>query len=262
MIGQVIVANTLPILGLLLVNITQPQIAPLATFNSPQASSSAVKQEIVWIVKENETLSGIASTYYGNSDYWTILASDNPWIKDPNTLNAGWKLKLRSLPLILNDQDKAEEKKLETAALGNYIAKAIEPVVQPTTADNISPAPTQPTTTSGYDDVYKEAGAKFGVPWQILYGIHLTETGLRDGTIYNGAGSGARGPMQFMPGTFQAYAVDGEGDGKPNIDDAKDAIYTAANYLAQHGSVYNGLVSYGGNISGILSAARSRGYQM
>ncbi|OGH10174.1 MAG: hypothetical protein A2152_03340 [Candidatus Levybacteria bacterium RBG_16_35_6] len=250
MIGQVIVANTLPILGLLLVNITQPQIAPTATFNTPSASLTS-KQEIVWIVKDNETLSGIAGEYYGNSDYWPILLSDNPSIENPNVLTSGWKLRLRTLPLILKEDE-------------------LKPSPQPQKTYNIAYAPIQPsqnitiqpTPASSFDDVYKEAGEKYGVPWQILYGIHLTETGLRDGTIYNGAGTGARGPMQFMPGTFNAYATDGNGDGQANIDDAKDAIYTAANYLAKHGSLHNGLTSYGGNINGTLNAARERGLQM
>lgn len=258
MIGQVIVANALPLLGLLFVNITQPQIAPTATLNSPQASSSAAKQEIVWIVKEDETLSGIASNYYGNSDYWFILALDNPWIKDTNILISGWKLKLRPLPLILDEKDEIEEKKLKQLAytIPQFNSQPLQPQTK-TTETTIS----QPIPSSNFDDVYKDAGEKFGVPWQILYGLHLTETGQRDGTIYNRSGSGARGPMQFMPGTFQAYAVDGNGDGQTNIDDAKDAIYTAANYMAKHGSIYNGLVSYGGNVNGTLNAARERGLQ-
>lgn len=110
------------------------------------------------------------------------------------------------------------------------------------------------------DDVYKAAGAKYGIPWQILYGIHLTETGCRDGAIFNAAGSGARGPMQFMPGTWKAYEVDGNGDGVADIDNAVDAIYTAANYMAKHGTIEQGLISYGGNKVGVYQAAAARGY--
>ncbi len=110
-----------------------------------------------------------------------------------------------------------------------------------------------------YDSIYKAAGAKFGVPWQILYGIHLTETGLGNGAIFNHQGSGAEGPMQFMPGTFNEYAVSATG-GTPDINNASDAIYTAANFLQKHGSIMQGLIAYGGNISGTLRAAESRGY--
>ena len=50
------------------------------------------------------------------------------------------------------------------------------------------------------------------------------------------------------------------GDGVADINHAVDAIYGAANYLAKHGSIDNGLRAYGGNTIGVLDAARSKGY--
>lgn len=147
----------------------------------------------------------------------------------------------------------------------------IEPTYVPVSpAKDISvptgaPQPTpgvQSAIVTGYDDVYKQAGDKYGVPWQVLYGLHLTETGLRDGEIYNGAGSGAQGPMQFMPQTWAAYGVDGNGDGVVDINNAADAIHGAANFLARHSNLAAGLYSYGGNTSGTLKAACERGYCM
>jgi hypothetical protein len=41
----------------------------------------------------------------------------------------------------------------------------------------------------------------------------------------------ALGPMQFLPGTFQAWAVDGNGDGRVDPHQIDDAVATAANYL-------------------------------
>ncbi len=41
----------------------------------------------------------------------------------------------------------------------------------------------------------------------------------------------AVGPMQFLPGTFDAYAIDGDDDGETNPHDIDDAVATAANYL-------------------------------
>ena len=41
--------------------------------------------------------------------------------------------------------------------------------------------------------------------------------------------AGARGPMQFMPRTWEAY---GEGD----VEDARDSIFAAARYLRANGA--------------------------
>jgi membrane-bound lytic murein transglycosylase B len=51
-----------------------------------------------------------------------------------------------------------------------------------------------------------------------------------------GSWAGAMGHFQFMPSTYNAYAVDYNNDGVANIwDDFDDAIASAANYLSQLG---------------------------
>ncbi len=51
-----------------------------------------------------------------------------------------------------------------------------------------------------------------------------------------GSWAGAFGNFQFMPTTFQAYGVDGDGDGKIDIvNSVPDAIFSAANYLSKMG---------------------------
>jgi membrane-bound lytic murein transglycosylase B len=51
-----------------------------------------------------------------------------------------------------------------------------------------------------------------------------------------GSWAGAMGHTQFIPSTFLASAVDGNGDGKRNIwGDPEDALASAANYLAKSG---------------------------
>lgn len=48
--------------------------------------------------------------------------------------------------------------------------------------------------------------------------------------------AGAMGFCQFMPTTYQAYAVDGDGDGKRNMwKSLPDVFYSAANFLSQSG---------------------------
>ncbi|WP_172385617.1 bifunctional lytic transglycosylase/C40 family peptidase [Streptomyces sp. MNP-20] len=45
------------------------------------------------------------------------------------------------------------------------------------------------------------------------------------------SGAGAKGIAQFLPSTWSAHAVDGDGDGDRDIWDPKDAIPSAAKYL-------------------------------
>lgn len=73
-----------------------------------------------------------------------------------------------------------------------------------------------------------------GLDWTILAAIHKVETGFGVGRATSSAG--AQGPMQFMPPTFAAYGVDGNGDGRTEINDVTDAIYSAANLLCANGA--------------------------
>lgn len=74
---------------------------------------------------------------------------------------------------------------------------------------------------------YEAAEGEFGVGWEVLAAIHLVET--RMGRIRGDSVAGARGPMQFLPETWDTY---GEGD----ITDPRDAIRAAARYLVAHGA--------------------------
>ncbi|MBW3659127.1 MAG: transglycosylase SLT domain-containing protein, partial [Actinobacteria bacterium] len=76
-------------------------------------------------------------------------------------------------------------------------------------------------------DAYKSAADEFGIDWTYLAAIHLVES--RMGRIRGDSTAGAKGPMQFLPSTWDAY---GEGD----IEDPHDAIRAAARYLEDHGA--------------------------
>jgi hypothetical protein len=73
-----------------------------------------------------------------------------------------------------------------------------------------------------------------GLSWTILAAIGQVESGHGRDTATSAAG--AMGPMQFLPATFAAYAVDGDHDGVTSIMDPADAIYTAAHYLCANGA--------------------------
>ena len=81
-----------------------------------------------------------------------------------------------------------------------------------------------------------------GLPWTVLAAIGTVETG--NGANTSTSSKGAMGPMQFLPSTFVAYAVDGDGDGIANIQDPADAIYSAARYLCAWGAGLGGQSLY------------------
>lgn len=75
---------------------------------------------------------------------------------------------------------------------------------------------------------YREAEAATGIEWEYLAAINLVETGF--GRIRGLSVAGARGPMQFLPSTWEERGI-GEGD----IDDPHDSIQAAARYLVRRG---------------------------
>ena len=50
-----------------------------------------------------------------------------------------------------------------------------------------------------------------------------------------GSYAGAFGIAQFLPSSYQRWAVDGDGDGRVDLDDHADAIASTASYLRAHG---------------------------
>ncbi len=66
----------------------------------------------------------------------------------------------------------------------------------------------------------------------------MEETGHGRTTATSSAG--AQGLMQFMPATWAAYGVDGDGDGRAEITDPADSAMSAANYLTASGVTTGG----------------------
>jgi membrane-bound lytic murein transglycosylase B len=75
---------------------------------------------------------------------------------------------------------------------------------------------------------YAEAQRRFGVDWSILAAINFVESAF--GRLRSASEAGARGPMQFLPSTWSEYGMGGD------IDDPRDAILAAANYLRHAGA--------------------------
>lgn len=72
-----------------------------------------------------------------------------------------------------------------------------------------------------------------GLPWMVLAAVGKVETNHASNTATSSAG--ARGPMQFMPATWRAFGLDANGDGRTDITDPDDAVFSAAAYLCEHG---------------------------
>jgi hypothetical protein len=73
-----------------------------------------------------------------------------------------------------------------------------------------------------------------GLSWTVLAAIGDVET--RHGRLAGRSVAGALGPMQFLPATWQAYATDGDHDGRVDVHNPPDAIATAARYLCANGA--------------------------
>jgi peptidoglycan LD-endopeptidase LytH len=116
-----------------------------------------------------------------------------------------------------------------------------------------------------YIPIYKDASREYGVPWNLLAAHHRVETKFSTMKTMVSA-VGAEGPFQFMPCTFVGwshptceglgkgdipkeeltdpeviakyggYGVDANGDGRADPWDIEDAVFSAANYLANNGA--------------------------
>ena len=111
------------------------------------------------------------------------------------------------------------------------------------------PSPSTAATAdipADYLRLYRQAGARYRVPWSVLAGIGKVESdhgraplpGVRSGWNF----AGAAGPMQFGIGVGRAgnawatYGRDDDGDGRTSVYDPGDAIPAAARYLCAAGA--------------------------
>jgi cell wall-associated NlpC family hydrolase len=81
--------------------------------------------------------------------------------------------------------------------------------------------------------LYVAAANRYHLPWTLLAGIGMEETGHGRTTATSSAG--AQGLMQFRPATWARYGVDGDRDGRANITNPADSTMAAANYLTATG---------------------------
>jgi membrane-bound lytic murein transglycosylase B len=86
--------------------------------------------------------------------------------------------------------------------------------------------------TLGYADKRR---AKFART-QLIAALKILQTGDIDETHLTGSWAGAMGHTQFIPTSYQAYAVDMDGDGRRDIwNSVPDALASSANLLRKNG---------------------------
>jgi peptidoglycan hydrolase CwlO-like protein len=107
--------------------------------------------------------------------------------------------------------------------------------------------PEEPLSKRAYERLYRASARKygFGEDWYVLAAVGKVES--NHGENIGSSSSGAMGPMQFLPSTWETAGVDGNGDGAANIMDPRDAIPAAARYLRSGGAPrdwYRALFTY------------------
>jgi membrane-bound lytic murein transglycosylase B len=107
--------------------------------------------------------------------------------------------------------------------------------------------------------------------------FHLVDEEKLDIGQIQGSYAGAMGWGQFIPSSYRAYAVDGDGDGRRDLwNSTADIAASVANYFVEHGWIADGLVALparaqpdakpferdGLNLTTTLGELRSLGYRV
>jgi membrane-bound lytic murein transglycosylase B len=71
---------------------------------------------------------------------------------------------------------------------------------------------------------------------ELVHALQIMDGGHVPAARFRGSWAGAFGQSQFMPSSYTAYAVDHDGDGRPDLwDSLPDVFASIANYLVQAG---------------------------
>ena len=120
------------------------------------------------------------------------------------------------------------------------LRKAVQEILGSDSAISVlRPEAPKPSTIKGKPRDYRELyidSARYckGLDWRVLAAIGQVESG--HGKNLGPSSAGALGPMQFLPSTWAAYGVDGDGDGKADIMNPFDAVPSSAVYLCRFGA--------------------------
>ncbi|MBX6384752.1 MAG: lytic transglycosylase domain-containing protein [Microbispora sp.] len=141
--------------------------------------------------------------------------------------------------LVHGDPGKVSDKAVaRLLGKGAQVVRVGQAAVRPRTAaaqGQVPPGQALVGRPASYLELYQRAAAVCpGLSWTVLAAIGQVESG--HGRNNGPSSAGALGPMQFMPATWKAYGVDGDGDGRADIWSPYDAVPSAAKYLCANGA--------------------------
>lgn len=203
-------------------------------------------------IKPNDTLQSIAFTYYGSSDYWTTLWNDNPWIVDPDNLQADRLLTIRvqkpvkpdALALKLSEENNALTQKDNEVYLQkiDYFPDTNTPapiVTQPPTifptVEQVSTVPV-PNVTVSITPLVTQTPVVVSNTASSISDAALTYLGNCEAGMdpAKNTGNGYYGAFQFSYGTWQSLNT-----GYERADLAPIEVQEAAvKQLLQRSSIY------------------------
>lgn len=115
-------------------------------------------------------------------------------------------------------------------ALEGGVGFDLPPPGQPRKASLVNPPTPIPADVEA---LYRAAADTYRLPWTVLAGVGMAET--NHGRLTGTSSAGAQGLMQFLPSTWTAMGVDGDGDGRADIGSDADSVFSAAHYLTRSG---------------------------
>lgn len=163
---------------------------------------------------------------------------------------------ITTMPLILEDNIFVEKQGKVQIAVGESVANrqareaaeaAAAAVVRQVVSRESTPARSYDASVEAKHQLAQSVAAKYGIDWKLLVAVWQVESGKSMGATRHSS-AGAQGPMQFMPGTWRSYGVDGDGDGVRDVSNVYDALNGGARYLAANGAdrgdIDNALIHY------------------